>query len=86
MSSDARELAQRLNAATVHLMRALRQESDAGDLAAEHRTTLAAVVFAGPMPIGALARRERTDRARIEAAIEALEHLVADLERARVER
>jgi DNA-binding MarR family transcriptional regulator len=53
------ELAQRLNSATVHLMRALRQDTSPSGLAAEHRSALGVVVFAGPISIGALARSER---------------------------
>lgn len=52
------DLARRLNSVTVHVMRALRQETDASGLAAEHRTALGAVVYDGPIRIGALARRE----------------------------
>jgi DNA-binding MarR family transcriptional regulator len=53
------ELAQRLNSATVHLMRALRQDRPASGLAAEHSSALGVVVFGGPISIGALARSER---------------------------
>jgi DNA-binding MarR family transcriptional regulator len=53
------ELAQRLNSATVHLMRALRQDRPSVGLAAEHSSALGVVVFAGPISIGALARSER---------------------------
>ncbi|HEY6957785.1 MAG TPA: MarR family transcriptional regulator [Candidatus Limnocylindria bacterium] len=53
------ELARRLNSATVHLMRALRQDGAEGGLSAEHRVALGALVFAGPMSIGDLARREQ---------------------------
>ncbi|HEY6957784.1 MAG TPA: MarR family transcriptional regulator, partial [Candidatus Limnocylindria bacterium] len=40
-------------------MRALRQDAAEGGLAAEHRVALGALVFAGPMSIGDLARREQ---------------------------
>ena len=53
------ELAQRLNSATVHLMRALRQDRRPVGLAAEHSSALGVIVFAGPISIGALARAER---------------------------
>ena len=54
------ELAQRLNSATVHLMRALRQDRPAAPgLAAEHRSALGVVVFSGSISIGALAKAER---------------------------
>jgi DNA-binding MarR family transcriptional regulator len=52
------DLARRLNSATVHLMRALRQDPAPSGLAAEHRSALGVVVFGGPISIGALARAE----------------------------
>lgn len=57
--APAPELARRLNSATVHLMRVLRQDAAESGLAAEHRTALGALVFSGPMSIGDLARREQ---------------------------
>jgi len=54
-----RDLATRLNSATVHLGRALRRPEQAEGLAAEHRSALGVVVFAGPIRIGALAAAER---------------------------
>ena len=59
MARPVDELAQRLNSATVHLMRALRQGPSPNGLAAEHRSALGVVVFGGPISIGALARIER---------------------------
>jgi DNA-binding MarR family transcriptional regulator len=53
------DLARRLNSATVHLMRALRQDRPSAGIAAEHSSALGAVVFGGPISIGALARSER---------------------------
>ena len=54
-----RDLATRLNSATVHLGRALRRPEQAEVLAAEHRSALGVVVFAGPIRMGALAAAER---------------------------
>ena len=53
-----RGLATRLNSATVHIGRALRKEGP-GPLAAEHRSALGVVFFAGPIRMGALAAAER---------------------------
>ena len=53
----AHDLAVRLNSATVHLLRALRQDAPPG-LQVGHRTALSIVVHQGPLSIGALARAE----------------------------
>ena len=52
-------LATRLNSATVHIGRALRKDSQPAVLAAEHRSALSVVVFAGQIRMGALATAER---------------------------
>src|SRR5262245_55033596 len=53
---EPRDLAMRLNSATVHMGRALRGSGTG--LPVEHQSVLTAVVFGGPMAIGDLARRE----------------------------
>jgi DNA-binding MarR family transcriptional regulator len=55
---DAPDVASRLNSASVHLNRALRDDRGTG-LAAEHRSALSVVAFIGPIAIGDLARSER---------------------------
>ncbi|HKW78662.1 MAG TPA: MarR family transcriptional regulator [Candidatus Limnocylindria bacterium] len=52
-------LATRLNSATVHIGRALRKEAVPSPVAAEHRSALGVVYFAGPIRMGALAAAER---------------------------
>ena len=52
-------VAWRLNSATVHIGRALRRDQAPGPLAAEHRSALGVVHFAGPIRMGALATAER---------------------------
>ena len=54
-----RNLASRLNSATVHVGRALRAGADTHGLAAEQRSALSVIYFAGPMRMGALAAAER---------------------------
>ena len=54
-----RSLANRLNSATVHVGRALRVAADSPGLAAEQRSALSVVYFAGPIRMGALAAAER---------------------------
>src|SRR6266851_1594820 len=52
-------VAWRLNSATVHIGRALRKDLGPSSLAAEHRSALGVVYFAGPIRMGALAAAER---------------------------
>jgi DNA-binding MarR family transcriptional regulator len=52
-------VATRLNSATVHIGRALRKDLGPSPLAAEHRSALGVVYFAGPIRMGALAAAER---------------------------
>ena len=54
-----RSLASRLNSASVHVGRALRLGTDTHGLAAEQRSALSVVYFAGPIRMGALAAVER---------------------------
>ena len=62
MPARGRDLAERLNSATVHLARAVRQaaKADRGaeTLSAESLSALLALVYQGPQAIGALARSE----------------------------
>ncbi|MDQ6853241.1 MAG: MarR family transcriptional regulator [Actinomycetota bacterium] len=67
-----RDLARRLNAATVHLGRALRDGSPGG-LAWEHQAVLTAVVFGGPVAIGELARREGVGAPAMTKTVDILE-------------
>ncbi len=57
MTASTDELARRLNSATVHLGRAPRRVPRR--LATEHASALGVVVFAGPLRIGDLAKKER---------------------------
>lgn len=52
-------MATRLNSATVHIGRALRKDLGPSPLAAEHRSALSVVYFAGPIRMGTLAAAER---------------------------
>ena len=47
-----------MNSATVHIGRALRRPPRGEELAAEHRSALSVVFFAGPVRMGALAAAE----------------------------
>jgi DNA-binding MarR family transcriptional regulator len=72
VTGSRRDVASRLNSATIHLVRALRQIGPAG-VAAEHRSALTAVVFSGPLSIGALARREGVGAPAMTKTVRALE-------------
>ncbi len=58
-STTKAPLATRLNSATVHIGRALRKDAGPSPLAAEHRSALGVIFFAGPIRMGALASAER---------------------------
>ena len=66
------DLAWRLNSATVHLNRALRDGRGIG-LAAEHRSALSVVAFMAPIAIGELARSERVGAPAMTKTVKILE-------------
>ena len=57
--SDEAELALRLHAAAIRLLRTLRREDDASGLSAPRLSALSVVVFAGPLSLRALAAAEQ---------------------------
>ena len=69
---DRKDLAWRLNSATVHLNRGLRDQRGAG-LAAEQRSALSVVAFMGPIPIGDLAKAERVGAPAMTKTVKILE-------------
>lgn len=71
---EAEELAQRLHAAAVHLLRRLRTEDSASGLTAPRASALSVLVFGGPLSIGELAAAEQVRPPTIS-------RLVSDLER-----
>src|SRR5439155_5963564 len=78
-----RDLAIRLNSATVHIGRALRRPRAGKDLAAEQRSALGVVFFAGPIRMGALAAAERVGAPAMTRTVGILER--ATLVRRRVD-
>jgi DNA-binding MarR family transcriptional regulator len=56
---DAEALADQLHSASIHLLRQLRKEDDAGGLSAPRLSALSVVVFGGPVTLGELARAEQ---------------------------
>jgi DNA-binding MarR family transcriptional regulator len=73
VKSSADDLARRLNSATVHIGRALRRESAHKTLATEHASALGVVVFAGPLRMGDLAKRERVGAPAMTKTVAVLE-------------
>ncbi len=61
MSPAARPdvVADRLHSVAIHLLRQLRREDEATGLSAARLSALSVVVFAGPLPVGELARAEQ---------------------------
>lgn len=57
--ADAERIADRLHSAAIHLLRRLRIEDDASGLSAPRLSALSVIVFAGPLTLGELARREQ---------------------------
>ena len=57
--ADAERIADRLHSAAIHLLRRLRIEDDASGLSAPRLSALSVIVFAGPLTLGDLARREQ---------------------------
>ena len=72
MTRSVEDLATRLNSATVHLIRALRQDAPSG-LAAEHRSALGVIVFGGAIAMGALARAEGVGAPAMTKTVDILE-------------
>jgi len=75
MSSPAtpEAVADRLHSAAIHLLRRLRREDEATGLSGARLSALSVVVFAGPLPVGALARAE-------QVRSPTMSRVVADLE------
>jgi DNA-binding MarR family transcriptional regulator len=73
VATARRRAAWRLNSAQVHLGRALRRAAEPGRLAAEQRSALGVVNFAGPIRVGALAAAERVGASAMTKTVAILE-------------
>lgn len=69
----AADLADRLHAAAIHLLRRLRREDDASGLPAPQLSALSVIVFGGPITLGALAAAEQVRPPTITKLVAALE-------------
>ena len=65
--------AERLNSASVHINRALKKGAIGDDIAAELRSALAVVHFAGPLRMGTLAAKEHVSAPAVTRTVEILE-------------
>ena len=72
-SRAAEDLAQRLHAAAIHLLRRLRAEDDASGLTAPRLSALSVLVFGGPRSIGELAAAEQVRPPTISRLVRELE-------------
>lgn len=67
------ELAARLHAVTIHLLRRLRVEDEAAGLSPARLSALSVLVFGGPRTIGALARAEQVRAPTMTRLVSSLE-------------
>jgi DNA-binding MarR family transcriptional regulator len=69
---DPRDVASRLHAAAVRLLRTLRREDDGSGLSAPRLSALSVVAFAGPLSLAELARAEQVRPPTMSRIVEAL--------------
>jgi DNA-binding MarR family transcriptional regulator len=72
MEEDLREMATRLHAAAIHLLRMLRREDDGSSLSAPRLSALSVLVFAGPMSLADLAAAEQVRPPTMSRIVDAL--------------
>jgi DNA-binding MarR family transcriptional regulator len=72
-AGELSELAQRLHAAAIHLLRRLRTEDTVSGLTAPRASALSVLVFGGPMSIGQLATAEQVRPPTISRLVTELE-------------
>lgn len=71
--STASATADRLHSAAIHLLRSLRQEDRAAGLSGPRLSALSVIVFAGPLPMSALAAAEQVQPPTISRLVQDLE-------------
>ena len=69
---DLRDLATRLHAAAIRLLRTLRREDDGSGLSAPRLSALSVIVFAGPLSLAALAEAEQVRPPTMSRIVDAL--------------
>ena len=70
--ADPRDLATRLHAAAVRLLRTLRREDDGSGLSAPRLSALSVIVFAGPVSLAELAAAEQVRSPTMSRIVDAL--------------
>ena len=73
LSSDTREVADRLHSAAIHLLRRVRKVDEATCLSAARLSALSVLVFGGPTTLGELARAEQVSAPTISRLVAGLE-------------
>ena len=59
MEDDLQDIATRLHAASIRLLRALRREDDGSGLSAPRLSALSVIAFGGPLSLAAIAAAEQ---------------------------
>ncbi len=72
-ASDARDVADRLHSAAIHLLRAIRRVDEETGLSAARLSALAVLVFGGPTTVGRLARAEQVSAPTMSRLVRGLE-------------
>jgi DNA-binding MarR family transcriptional regulator len=72
-SSDARDAADRLHSASIHLLRRVRKVDEASGLTAARLSALSVLVFGGPATLGELARAEQVSAPTMSRLVRGLE-------------
>ena len=70
--ADPRDLATRLHAAAIRLLRTLRREDDGSGLSAPRLSALSVIVFAGPLSLAELAAAEQVRPPTMSRIVDAL--------------
>ena len=73
VSSDVREVSDRLHSAAIHLLRAVRKVDEASGLTAARLSALSVLVFGGPTTLGGLAKAEQVSPPTMSKLVAALE-------------
>ena len=73
VSSDVREVSDRLHSAAIHLLRAVRKVDEASGLTAARLSALSVLVFGGPTTLGGLAKAEQVSAPTMSKLVAALE-------------
>jgi DNA-binding MarR family transcriptional regulator len=71
---DARDVADALHSAAIHLLRSVRRVDETSGLTAARLSALSVLVFGGPTTVGRLARAEQVSAPTMSRLVQALAH------------